>query len=175
MRTCSGLAEQCSGRLFWWISGQGFALSENCGGEKPSVSNHYPCPSGFIPMRAARCLWKMPPPRWELPLIGGKVTGSPSKPLVEQFRLWACPITPKADGNIGFRAPRASRWIFSSTNCRHHHQRRPQGKPQPSPCHPIPAGSRLHWPSPGRHHDQRKMSTPVITHMLPAAGPWLGR
>ena len=85
-----------------------------------------------------------------LPLIGGKLVTSPSKPLVEQFRLGHAPSFPKPAGTMKNCAHRASRCIFSSITSRHRHHRRLQGKPQPSPCHHMPAGSPLHGAGPCR-------------------------
>ena len=78
---------------------------------------------------------------------------SPSKPLVEQFRLGHAPSFPKPAGIIAKGAHRGSRCIFLSTTCRHHHHRRPQGNPQPLPCYHIPAGSGLPGSGPGRCHN----------------------
>ena len=59
----------------------------------------------------------------------------PLKPLAEQFRLGHAPWFPKPAGIIEKGAHRASLWMFLSTAGRHRQHRRPQGKPQPSPCH----------------------------------------
>ena len=77
-----------------------------------------------------------------LPLIGGKVGSSPSKPLAEQFRLGHAPWFPTRGGITANCAPQAARWIFLSTTSRHHHQRCPQGKSQPSKATPYRQAAR---------------------------------
>ena len=93
---------------------------------------------------------------------------------MEQFRLGHAPWLPNPGGIIASRAPRASRWIFLSSSCRHRHQRRPLGTPQPSPYHCIPASSLLHGPGPGWCHNRTEVWNCRIERCNRQAGHCLG-